>query len=79
MGSHFHLSLCLSPLFFRLMRSPCCVCVYLSLNCFIFYAVPVISKESRRLFSPELLVAYLVGLDGAVRRPLVILFYQMIE
>jgi hypothetical protein len=47
------LSLC-TPLNFRTMRSPCCLCVCLpALNIFVFYAVLVISKESMRLVPPR--------------------------
>jgi hypothetical protein len=47
------LSVCVSPLIFvrRLMRSPLylCVCTFF-LNFFFFYAVRVVSRESRRFF-----------------------------
>jgi hypothetical protein len=54
-----HLTVCPHPQYFRflrgpylsrrLMRSPCCVCVCVSPNIFVFCAVRVISKGSRRL------------------------------
>jgi hypothetical protein len=54
----FHLSVFSPNSVRRLMRTLCCLCICVPPNFFVFYAVHVVTKESRPLVLPGISYVY---------------------